>query len=166
MNKYPWSSHKAYLAQAKKWDWVHKKYIIFLYSREKGGSEFDGPDAWKTSCKSVKTEGIDDVNGKACYKVVLTPHELSQRLLYFDKESFLAVKYVMEVKNPSGTFKLDAFLEDYRKAGDILSPHKINYFLMGQLVQIITFESIENNIDMPEGIFDIPEQKKAIMKVL
>jgi hypothetical protein len=28
INKYPWSSHKAYLSGAKKWDWLHKKYIL------------------------------------------------------------------------------------------------------------------------------------------
>jgi CubicO group peptidase (beta-lactamase class C family) len=121
-------------------------------------NEFDGPDAWKSSYKIVKTEGIEDVNGKACYKVVLTPHELSPRVAYYDKESFLAAKYTMKVRIQSGSFKVDVFPEDYRKVGDILSPHKMSYFAMGQLLQTIIIESIEYDIEMPKGLFDLPEE--------
>ena len=38
INKYTWSSHKAYLSEAKKWDWLHKKYILSLFSMNKGES--------------------------------------------------------------------------------------------------------------------------------
>jgi len=38
INKYTWSSHKAYLSGAKKWDWLHKKYILSLFSRNGGES--------------------------------------------------------------------------------------------------------------------------------
>ena len=30
MDSYPWSSHKAYLSLAKKWDWLHKRFILEL----------------------------------------------------------------------------------------------------------------------------------------
>jgi len=32
MNAYPWSSHIAYLSVAKKWDWLHKRFILDLLS--------------------------------------------------------------------------------------------------------------------------------------
>ena len=35
MNAYPWSSHKAYLSVAKKWDWLHKGFILDLLTDEK-----------------------------------------------------------------------------------------------------------------------------------
>ena len=38
INKYTWSSHKAYLSGSKKWDWLHKKYILSLFSRNGGES--------------------------------------------------------------------------------------------------------------------------------
>jgi putative transposase len=34
MNVYPWSSHKAYLSVAKKWDWLHKDFILDLLTAE------------------------------------------------------------------------------------------------------------------------------------
>jgi len=35
MSAYPWSSHKAYLSVAKKWDWLHKGFILDLLSDNK-----------------------------------------------------------------------------------------------------------------------------------
>lgn len=35
INAYPWSSHKAYLSVAKKWDWLHKEIILDLLTTEK-----------------------------------------------------------------------------------------------------------------------------------
>jgi putative transposase len=36
INEYPWSSHKAYLSEAAKWDWLHKRYILSLFSMNRG----------------------------------------------------------------------------------------------------------------------------------
>jgi putative transposase len=35
MRAYPWSSHKAYLSVAKKWDWLHKGFILVLLTDNK-----------------------------------------------------------------------------------------------------------------------------------
>ncbi len=35
LNKYAWSSHKGYLSSAKRWDWLHKSFILSLFSRER-----------------------------------------------------------------------------------------------------------------------------------
>ena len=35
MKAYPWSSHKAYLSIAKKWDWLHKGFIMSLLADDK-----------------------------------------------------------------------------------------------------------------------------------
>ena len=38
LNKYKWSSHKGYLSNAKKWDWLHKDFILSLFSENKSES--------------------------------------------------------------------------------------------------------------------------------
>ncbi len=38
LNKYTWSSHKGYLSAAKKWDWLHKDFILSLFSKTKAES--------------------------------------------------------------------------------------------------------------------------------
>jgi hypothetical protein len=124
---------------------------------------FDGPDAWKVFFESVKTEGIEDVNGRACYKVVFTPNQGSPRINYYDKKSFLLVKQINEAKNQSGTNKIETFFEDYKKSGGILSAHKYTKYVMGQVMEVGVVKRIETNIDMPEGIFDLPEEVKKLI---
>jgi REP-associated tyrosine transposase len=38
LQKYPWSSHKPYLSDAKKWNWLSKDYILKLFSKSKSES--------------------------------------------------------------------------------------------------------------------------------
>ncbi|MBU2498382.1 MAG: transposase, partial [Proteobacteria bacterium] len=35
LEQYPWSSHKGYLSPAKKWDWLHKDFVLSMLSGEK-----------------------------------------------------------------------------------------------------------------------------------
>lgn len=125
---------------------------------------FNGPDGYDTSYKMMKTEGIEEINGKICYKVVKIPAEGSTRITYYDKESYLIVKTIADAKSPQGTFKVESYFEGSQKVNDIIFPHKINIFIMGQAYNELIYDKIELNTEMPEGIFDMPEEIKAIMK--
>ena len=35
LERYPWCSHKGYISTARKWDWLHKKYVLQRFSRIK-----------------------------------------------------------------------------------------------------------------------------------
>ena len=35
LNQYAWSSHKGYLSNAKKWNWLHKSFILSLFARDR-----------------------------------------------------------------------------------------------------------------------------------
>ena len=35
LEDYPWSSHNGYLSVAKKWDWLHKKFILSMLTKKK-----------------------------------------------------------------------------------------------------------------------------------
>jgi REP-associated tyrosine transposase len=35
LDRYPWSSHRGYLSVAKKWDWLHKRFVFQLLSNDK-----------------------------------------------------------------------------------------------------------------------------------
>ena len=134
----------------------HSRTRLRLYegddlSRRLFLSQFDGLDGPDVSYKSMKTEGIEQINGKDCYKVVKTTEMDFTRTVYYDKESFLIVKITRD-NNKAGQY-----YEDYRKVNGILFAFK----KMGG--EIIIYETIECNIEMPEGIFDIPEEIKAIM---
>jgi len=38
LDKYAWSSHKGYFSGAKKWDWLHKNYVLAIFSKNKAES--------------------------------------------------------------------------------------------------------------------------------
>jgi len=38
LNKFTWSSHKGYLSALKKWDWLHKDFVLSLFSKTKAES--------------------------------------------------------------------------------------------------------------------------------
>ena len=38
LDRYPWVSHQGYLSDAKKWTWLHKDYILSLFSDQKAVS--------------------------------------------------------------------------------------------------------------------------------
>jgi hypothetical protein len=63
-------------------------------------NSFNGADGYDTPYKMMKTEGIEEIDGKACYKVVKTPEKGSPRITYYDKESFLIVKTATELITP------------------------------------------------------------------
>ena len=34
LKDYPWSSHNGYISKAKKWEWLHKNYILDMFSKD------------------------------------------------------------------------------------------------------------------------------------
>jgi REP element-mobilizing transposase RayT len=36
IDRYPWSSHRAYLSKAKKWNWLYKDFVFSMLSKNKG----------------------------------------------------------------------------------------------------------------------------------
>jgi hypothetical protein len=127
-------------------------------------NSFNGADGYDTPYKMMKTEGIEEIDGKTCYKVVKTPEKGSPRITYYDKDSFLIVKTATELITPQGTINEETYYEGSLKVNDISFPQKITTFITGKKYNEIVFDKIELNIEMPEGIFDTPEEIKAIMR--
>ena len=124
---------------------------------------FDRPVYWRTSFEKVESAGMEDVDGKPCYKVVATPANLSPQTLFFDKETHLLVKAVMTVESQAGTIPTEVFVSDYRPVNGIMLAHKTITRLMGQ-ERITTLDSVEQNVDLPAGRFDLPDEIKALIK--
>jgi zinc protease len=113
--------------------------------------------------KSVETVGVEDVNGKPCYKVVATPVEGQPEISYYDKVSGLLVKETGVMASPMGEVPVESEVSDYRKEGALLLPHKIKQKFVGQIMEI-TLESTQINPDIPKDRFDVPPEVKALIK--
>ena len=83
-------------------------------------AKFNAELHWRDVYKKAETTGVEQVDGKDCYKVVLTPGEGSPITRYYDKQSNLLVKMLMTAKNPMGEIPVESMVSDYRKEGEIL----------------------------------------------
>lgn len=125
--------------------------------------KFNSAAHWRDQYKQVVTAGLEKVDGKDCYKLVLTPKEGNPETQYFDKETNLPVKVAMTVKTPMGELPTESLIGDYRKEGDFLMPHKMTQRAAGQEVTI-QFDTVQLNVDIPKEKFDLPEEIQALTK--
>ncbi len=124
---------------------------------------FDRLAYWRKSFKMVETSGLEYVNGRSCYRVLVTPHEAPPQTLFFDRETHLLSKLTMTMEIPAGTVPMESYLSDYRAVDGILIPHKVTIKVLNQ-ERIGTVESVEQNIQLPAGRFDLPPAIAALVK--
>jgi hypothetical protein len=117
---------------------------------------------WRDFFKKVELAGVEDVGGKACYKVVLTPTDGAAETRYYDKSSNLLVKVTMPITTPEGAASAEIVLSDYKDEGGILTPHAIAQKI-GTMESQVKILSVKHNPDIPVSRFDLPDQIKALM---
>jgi hypothetical protein len=116
---------------------------------------------WRDFYKQAELAGTEAVDGKPCYKLVLTPKDGKPETRYYDKSSNLLVRVVLPVDTPNGPVVLDMSLGEYRDEGGILMPHSITQKLPNTDV-VITIESAKQNQEIPASRFDLPDEIKAL----
>jgi hypothetical protein len=116
---------------------------------------------WRDFYKKAELAGTEDVGGKACYKLVLTPNEGSAETRYYDKSSNLLVKVLLPMSTPQGDFTAEQDLGDYRDEAGILTPHTITQKVPNAEI-LVKIESVKHNADIPAGRFDLPAEIKAL----
>jgi hypothetical protein len=117
---------------------------------------------WRELYDEVECVAVEDVEGKSCYKVVLTPAEGEPDTWYIDRNTHLPVKLVVVYPLPAGeTVEIVEFLTDYRRVDGVLLPHGAKSILRGQERRIV-FVSIKQNVDIPADEFDLPDAIKKL----
>ena len=125
-------------------------------------ANFNSHANWKQSYKSAETVGTEAIDGKLCYKVVLTPLEGKPETQYYEKESGLLLRQTGSVKTPMGEVPVDATVSDYRAESGILMPHILKQSIAGQQLSF-TFASIRFNVAIPKDRFDLPPEIKTLL---
>ncbi|MGA2132026.1 MAG: DUF620 domain-containing protein [Bryobacteraceae bacterium] len=116
---------------------------------------------WRDFYKKAEMAGSEDVDGKPCYKLTLTPNEGAAETRYYDKSSNLLVKVIAPVTTPNGAIVAELGLGDYRDEGGILVPHTISQKVPGADI-LIKIESVKHNPDIAPDQFDLPAEIKAL----
>lgn len=124
-------------------------------------ARFDAEVNWREIYPKVETTGVEEIDGKPAYKVVLTPKEGSPTTNYYDKESGLVVRSDSTIKSPMGEIPIMTYLSDYKKTEGLLMPMKTRQKVLTQEI-VITIEDVKQNVEMPKDALTLPEDIKAL----
>jgi zinc protease len=124
---------------------------------------FNGELNWKQKYTKVECTGVEDVDGKPAYKVVLTPKAGKPSTQYYDKASHLLVKQIGTKASPMGEITAEVYPSDYRKVDGILIPHKLKQKVLTQSI-VITMSEIKQNVDLPADTFNVPDGIKELIE--
>ncbi|HLK62347.1 MAG TPA: DUF620 domain-containing protein [Bryobacteraceae bacterium] len=125
-------------------------------------AQFNGDLRWRDLYSNAETVGVEQVDGKDCYKVVLTPKSGNPITRWYDKNSGLLLKMRVKANSPMGEIEADSVVSEYRKEGDILLPHKIVQKVATMEIGM-TVENVQYNLEIPKDKFDVPAEIKALM---
>ena len=126
-------------------------------------SAFERYIYWRDNFAKAELEGEEAVGGVDCWVVVLTPEAGESLKMIYEKESGLIAKVVTVAETEMGKIPVEAYMSDYREVDGFTVAFKTEMKLLGQ-ERVFTMTSIEHNVEMPAGIFDLPEEIKALQE--
>jgi outer membrane lipoprotein-sorting protein len=110
---------------------------------------------------SVDTTSMDKVDGDDCYVVEFTPKKGSPETRYYSKNSKLLVKTATVAKTPMGEITTEVAPGDWKEVDGVKQPHSMSMKQMGMEMKV-TFDKIEQNVDLPADTFAMPAEIKAL----
>ena len=100
--------------------------------------------------------GKDQVRGRPVFVVDVMTQDVLKRTLSFDATTYLLVKEQYDTEAGSVT----RFFDDYRRVGQVMEPHRIEWHRGDESVAI-TVTQIAHNVPIDERVFDFPQPPTA-----
>ena len=134
-------------------------------ARSKRDSRFNSLLYWKESFKKVECTGIEDVDGRECYKIAMTPQEGPVDTVYYDRNTYLPVKMAIRLQTVMGELPAEVLIDDYKKNGEVRVAHKMILRAAGT-ERVIVFQRVRHNVDLPKDRFDLPKEIQELQKAV
>ena len=127
---------------------------------------FNAPVRWRELYSKAKLVGEETVDGKPCYKIVLTPKAGMPETRYYDKESNLLVK-VQRTRLSSNfpSMPMEVTLSDYKPVDGLLIAHKVKRVAQqcgSEREMLFVTKSIAHNVEMPTDRFAPPKDIQTV----
>jgi hypothetical protein len=126
-------------------------------------STFHADLHWRDLYKNWAYLGDEEVDGKMCHKLVVTPREGDPETTYVDVTTGLPHKRVAKAESPMGEMDVETLLSDYKEVDGILTPHKMTQKVMMQEITI-NVTSIENKKEADLSVFEPPAEIKELLE--
>jgi hypothetical protein len=135
---------------------------------------FDRMVYWKSAYSKAECVGLEDIDGKPCYKVLFhvkeykpegdedAPEKDKPHTAFFNKDTYMLERLDIEVKSPMGSLPLESYFSDYKEVEDLLIPHLITMKVMGQ-ERTITTLSVKQNAQISKDRFNLPDEIQMLV---
>lgn len=121
---------------------------------------------WQQVYAKAEFAGTEEVEGRPCYKIIMTPKgsdEESKESIYIDKETHLISKISSMINMGAGPMPVAYVISDYKEVDGIKLSHKMKMLVAGQ-EQVLTIDSVKNNVDIPADRFALPKEVQELLK--
>jgi hypothetical protein len=116
---------------------------------------------WRELYDHVETVGVEDVDDKPAYKVVLASEGGEEITNYYDKQSGRMVRSDRTIDTPMGSMTIQSYPGEYKQIDGIWLPTSSRQVVAEMnMKREFKFQKIEHNIDLPEGAFEPPPEIK------
>jgi dipeptidyl aminopeptidase/acylaminoacyl peptidase len=123
---------------------------------------FDAIPNWRQYLDKVELVSVVEIDGTACYMLRLMLGTGTEVTSYVDRKTCLPVKNEITLDLPTGKILLTSWPSDFREVDGIVIPHTNRVEVAGQ-VRVTTMEKIEHNVEIPAGVFELPEDIRELL---
>jgi hypothetical protein len=109
-----------------------------------------GTDGYKAEVK-----GVEDVDGKSCYKLVVSKPSGTTTTEYYDAKTYLKVKELQVTETQGQTMTTTTAYDDYRSVDGILVPHTMTITGPMPTPMVMKASDIKINPSVDPSIFKI-----------
>ena len=121
---------------------------------------FDRIPGWRELFEKTECVGVEPVDGRPCYKVVLTPKAGEPETHYYDKET----GFIRKLEESSrGSVQSEWFLGDFEEVDGVLFPHEYRHVGEGRTTRF-ALRSIRNNTEIPADRFELPDEVLSLLR--
>jgi hypothetical protein len=121
-------------------------------------AQFNGELRWKELYPKAEVTGKDQVAGRDCWVLKLTPADGTPVVRYYDAETFLMAKVVVTAATPQGPAEIPVELSDWRDIGNgVKGPYTIKVTLPGIGELITKYAEMKYNVEIDDAKFSKPQ---------
>jgi hypothetical protein len=121
-----------------------------------------GMIGWRLLIDRVRTEAEEQIDGRDCYRVRLTPRDGSQDMLrWYERDTGLLYRSSISVKSDMGTLPLVMTFEEYRLIAEVKWPSRIRIAAPGQDT-LFAAEDVKLNEPVDEAVFEVPPEIREL----
>jgi len=116
---------------------------------------------WRDYFTKVETLGVEQVNGKDCYKVQVTPKVGRPETRFFDRSTGMIAKIMSTYVGPMGEIQSEIYMNEFVTNNGVKTPKSITTKVMGREMSM-KFDTVEYNVEIPAEKFKVPADVQAL----